>query len=363
MHFKEPELRNVPDILEKYPNRKMDCVKNLQRNVEILIRKGTFNHSLAHTVIYNYLLVAEAKQRTEVIEQLRDALVHMAHSREGAYAALHCVWHGTAKDRKAIIKNFKTFMLKTAQEEYGHMVLLGIFDSVDDTKIVGKAVIGELLENVEELFHNKFGVRVLKYLFSGRDPTYLNKDMVAILEKGDGNEHSKKERSVRHKELLTVAAPPVLSFICQKIPDMLYDAPTTITVTCIINSSPPCTELHNLLDSLAKLVTKPFSKGDDSPNLVENSGSSMMIRKILAKDKERSERKEKTFSSFILKHLEEEGVESWLQCNRGCFLLVNLWDTGLSDVQKTLKTKLKPYDKLLKKQDTQGSKILKEKIA
>ena len=61
------------------------------------------------------MLVAEPKARSETIEMLRDALVHMAHSREGAYAALHCVWHGTAKDRKAIIKSFKTFMLKTAQ--------------------------------------------------------------------------------------------------------------------------------------------------------------------------------------------------------------------------------------------------------
>ena len=66
-------------------------------------------------MIYNHLLVAAPKQRADTIEQLRDALVHMAHSREGAYAGLECVWHGTAKDRKAIIKSFKTFMLKTAQ--------------------------------------------------------------------------------------------------------------------------------------------------------------------------------------------------------------------------------------------------------
>merc|ERR1719383_476774 len=363
MHFKEPELRNVPDIIAKYPNRKKDCVQNLQRNVEVMIRKGTFNHSLVHTVIYNYLLVAESKQRSDVIEQLRESLVHMAHSREGAYAALQCIWHGTAKDRKAIIKNFKTFMLKTAQEEYGHMVLLGIFDSVDDTKIVGKAVIGELLENLEELFKNKFGTRVLKYLFSGRDPTYVHKDMVAILEKGDGNEHSKKESGVRHKELVAVAAPALLNFIKEKIPDILYDAPTTITLTCIINSCPPSTELEKLFNSIAKQVAKPFAKGDDSPNLVENGGSSMMIRKILDKDKTRSEREEKTFSSVILSHLEEEGVESWIRCNRGCFLMVNMWDTTLPEIQQALKTKLKPFLKVLQKQETQGAKILREKIA
>jgi hypothetical protein len=35
------------------------------------------------------------------------------------------VWHGTAKDRKAIVKSFKTFVTKIATEEYGHLVLLG----------------------------------------------------------------------------------------------------------------------------------------------------------------------------------------------------------------------------------------------
>ena len=44
-------------------------------------------------------------------------------------------------------------------------------------------MLGELLEQPEELFTNKFSVRVLKYLFARRDPTYINKDMITILEK------------------------------------------------------------------------------------------------------------------------------------------------------------------------------------
>ena len=53
-------------------------------------------------------------------------IVEFFFSREGAYAALYCVWHGTTKDRRAMIKSFKTLVVKTAQEEYGHMFLLGI---------------------------------------------------------------------------------------------------------------------------------------------------------------------------------------------------------------------------------------------
>lgn len=42
-----------------------------------------------------------------------------------------------------IIKSLKTHVVKVCQEEYGHMVILAIFDCVDDTKIV-KAIVLEV---------------------------------------------------------------------------------------------------------------------------------------------------------------------------------------------------------------------------
>ena len=144
--FKEPTVRTVGELIAKHPEKKEEIIKNMGANVEVLIQKGTFNHSLVHTVIHNYLAVTEGKRRSDCIESLRNSLVHMAHSRDGAMAAMYCLWHGTAKDRKAIIKSFKTFIEKTCYEEFGHMVLMAIFDTVDDTKLVGKAVLGELAE-------------------------------------------------------------------------------------------------------------------------------------------------------------------------------------------------------------------------
>ena len=40
-----------------------------------------------------------------------------------------------------IVKSFKTFVAKICQEEYGHLVLLALFDVVDDTKLVQKAIL------------------------------------------------------------------------------------------------------------------------------------------------------------------------------------------------------------------------------
>ena len=73
----------------------------------------------------------------------------------------------------AIIKSFKTFVPKICGEEHGHMVLLAAFDCVDDTKLIAKAIISEIIgegkeatsEKLSEAFASeKAGRKVLLYL-------------------------------------------------------------------------------------------------------------------------------------------------------------------------------------------------------
>lgn len=40
-----------------------------------------------------------------------------------------------------VIKSMKSFVVKIAREEFGHMVLLAAFDVVDDTKFVQKVIL------------------------------------------------------------------------------------------------------------------------------------------------------------------------------------------------------------------------------
>ena len=145
---------------------------------------------MVHTVIYNYMQLLNQqiarkqemvsgneyqmdfksraeKSRSELISQLRDACVHILHTHDGARLAMNCLWHGTAKDRKSIVKSFKTFVTKICTEEHGHVVLLAAFDAVDDTKLMGKAIGGEMTEHLEEIATNDHGKKVLMYLAAG----------------------------------------------------------------------------------------------------------------------------------------------------------------------------------------------------
>ena len=45
-------------------------------------------------------------------------------------------------------------------EEYGHVVLLGLFDCVDDTVLVKKSIIGSITESIEQVIADKYGAKV-----------------------------------------------------------------------------------------------------------------------------------------------------------------------------------------------------------
>ena len=49
--------------------------------------------------------------------------------------------HALTQVRKVIVKSFKPYVKKICLEENGHVVMMGVFDTVDDTVLVKKAIL------------------------------------------------------------------------------------------------------------------------------------------------------------------------------------------------------------------------------
>lgn len=97
--------------------------------------------SLIHRVFLEYMQNCSESERSDMIDLLGEHLVHMVHTKDGTQVAMECIWYSTAKQRKKIIKGMKSFVVKIALEEYGHMTLNALFDSVDDTKLIQKGIL------------------------------------------------------------------------------------------------------------------------------------------------------------------------------------------------------------------------------
>lgn len=61
-----------------------------------------------------------------MIRQIQHILVEIVHTKEGLHVALQCLWHSTAKERKAIAKSFKPFVNKIATDDQGHKVCIDL---------------------------------------------------------------------------------------------------------------------------------------------------------------------------------------------------------------------------------------------
>ncbi len=115
-----------------------------------------------------------------------------------------------------MLKSFKTYVAKICKEENGHLVMMALFDCVDDTVLVKKIILSELLANMADLCSDPFGRRVLLYLLAPRSPAHFSPQFVALLSAGDGNTHSKKDQSVRWAELKSRVVAPLLGLASGK---------------------------------------------------------------------------------------------------------------------------------------------------
>ena len=202
------------------------------------------------------------------------------------------------------MKGLKSFLLKISSEEHGHLVLISIFDSVDDTKLVSKIVLDELFRSIEELLQNDYGRKVVSYLIAPRDKRFFYKDYNKRLEGGDASETSKKEKKIRYDELIQYSIKYLAEYLNKNLEKCLRNGPISVLVPLIINklenSDETFSKLANLLlstpyaksestgDKKKKEEEKGEEKKEESSNehLIENSVSHLALKHVFINDKD-----------------------------------------------------------------------------
>ncbi|XP_038589804.1 pumilio homolog 3 [Micropterus salmoides] len=351
----------IDKVVEANPDKLSNIIDEMKQILTPMAQKEqVIKHSLVHKVFLDFFLFAPEKQRTEMIESIRESVVYMAHTHDGARVAMHCLWHGTAKDRKVIIKTMKTYIVKFATGEFGHLVLLAMFDCVDDTKLVKQAVLSEILSSLNEVISNKYGKKVLLYLLSPRDPAHLLPEIIKVLEQGDGNTHSKKDMAIRRKELLEVISPPLLEYLRDNASAMTMDKATSVTVSDILASA--CGDLQPAMTAVAQLANQELVPGGIKGKLhmAEHPAGHLVLKWLIEQDMTLEEAgKEERFGRILVDTVGTDKMKSWVKVNRGAMVLCSLLNSCdksvVSEVKATLES-IKP--ELSSISNNEGAKIL-----
>lgn len=369
--FKTHTTHCLDDVLTVQPDKREMIMHNLKDNLLPLIDKQILALSIVHKIFFDFFNHADDKLRKDMTEALRESLIHMMHTKEGARVAMACIWGGSSKDRKLIVKSLKGHVRKLCNNEAGHMVLLAIFDCVDDTKLVQKVLLDEMLQDIGEMIHNVNGRKVLAYLLARRDQHFFCPDVKQILEQGDSNTTSKKNPEQRALELSHHVMEPLLTYLTEHATQLISNSHTALFVPLILaQASVIKCNIGPAMDSLAQAIVASSDPsqtqaagGSKKMSLVEEPATHMTIKKILLHDKQLMLRGEDAlFSLALINAADVNTYKVWVASNRGCFVLSQMLEVENAQVTQTLVTQLSPLKKYLKKMTFKGAEILLEKL-
>ncbi|CAF0964701.1 unnamed protein product [Brachionus calyciflorus] len=360
------KCKTLSEVLEAQPYSKETILNNIKGILVTCIDKTLLMFSIIHRVFLEFFQNCDQKQKAEMIDLLSEQLVHMIHTKDGASVAMQCIWYSAAKDRKKIIKAMKSFIVKMALEEHGHLVLLAVLDSVDDTKLVSKGILDEMFRSLKEVIENDYGRKILTYIMAPRDSRFFIKDYVKRLEQGDSSETSKKDPEKRRAELFDYSKSALLEYFKKEKANVFYNGGFGILLPIFLDKlGKEGDELTKILaDAILENQYEPVEKdSNEKAHLVEESSSHYIMKKLLATSQEKEKKSLLSLSHAILESEKSENISSWIECNRGCFIIVNLLESCNDEDKKKLKEILKDDEKDLKKKTNfQGAKLLLEKL-
>jgi pumilio homology domain family member 6 len=367
--------------------KKQYILKHMKNAIDAVLEKATFNVGktpILHRAILDYLTISDPAHCKDMLELLKDHLVHMLHTREGAQVTQYCILHATPKDRKHIVKSFKGFLHSIAKEQYGHAVLITCFECIDDTVLISKALIGELFAppsqefTVGTLLRDQYGSRVMLYLLAGRNKKFQPVYLVEELEKTDEirKETTKKEHGVRHQQLLEATLPLLIQAIAELVPELIRDKNgstvlletvhrSTVAVNSILEqvlaqvSDAGDSELESIPEEVVHVVKK-MKKEKDTEKLIQqgvdvsesilvNRFGTITLKSLIAKPKDENaitDWKPKFQSDCwkLIKSKSEEYLRHCATSPKGTsglsFIFVALMENGQDSLVKEIKTSI-----------------------
>ncbi|KAE9552426.1 hypothetical protein FO519_004367 [Halicephalobus sp. NKZ332] len=354
------QVVKIEDILQLERPKQIAVAENLYDVLEGTVVKQHITFSITHRLLLHFFQICTKDQRTEMIDLLKEQVPQFCHTREGSRAALYCVWYGSPKERKIIVKSFKDLIVNSCKDEFAHRVLLAIFDAVDDTALVNKFITKDLGNYIGEIIFEKYGQWVLHYIVFPRDYRFFLKGTLEILKQGDENEYTKKAADIRYKEIFDGLKKPLLTYMAANMETLLFNKLTSVLVLNMLEPPVANEAFKREIDdedkvacfkAIAKVAGKEYIPFDieGEPHIIESGCARFVLASLLRRDC----KQERIRLSEYMADLPEEQLASFTAINNGCFLLHYMFRSGSEKAKEVVRGAVKA--KALKKLSFQGA--------
>lgn len=217
--FKESgKGKTIVEIIHESSEKKQLIMTNLFGTISASIDKGSTGFQILHAAMKEYVSIlvddieVNDKQIRDFIEILHEQFAELVHTQEGSEVASTLIALANAKERKLIIRSLKDHNTKLISNEYGNIVLITLYMTVDDTVLLHKSFNLDLFteNDIPEIIKAKFSRRPLLYLLNGLDGKYfsplIQKDLKSYEELAY-KKTSKKPQEQRQEEIVSRALP------------------------------------------------------------------------------------------------------------------------------------------------------------
>ncbi|KAG2763224.1 hypothetical protein PC129_g314 [Phytophthora cactorum] len=359
-YFQSESKRNLADIIAAHPDKKADVLKHLTTILNRMVDKQLLGLAFVQSLLWEYMCNAEHDDVMQMVANVRDASLALLATRNGARVVNKCISLGAAKDRKRIIKALKDKVLDACNHPSGYLVIMRIFDVVDDSVLVQKSILAEMNDELLSIAMHPSGRKILLQLLSPLNKQYLSADDLALLEPPmlpspeDPTVmvvNYKKDPDARREELLKGLLPK-LEEMCAENAEALMRSKEGRDVIVEVAKRSESTELA---DGVAAAVVAEPSDEEVEP-LHSDANGHYALRRLI---------KETSLAEPLLTAVEEQ-LPQWATSNRGSFVVLafleaeNAPKNAAKVVKKALKPVMGDLKKLADKQ--KGTKLLLEKL-
>ncbi|KAK6515486.1 pumilio domain member 6 [Arthrobotrys conoides] len=222
----DSKTASLKSLLEENPEKRPLIMKSLFELINQMVEKNMTVLQILHKAMLEYILNVkpETSEAADLIELVKEHLGNIAFSKDGAQVLMRCFAWGSAKDRKVMLKNLKPSIQELYADEHGHMVLLAIFDVVDDTVLVSKTVFPEIQAKLDEGSAATHAVARIPLLYPllGRETKLMHPQKIELLAEIDKirAQTSKKDPKARQQELRKALSPALLKSVATHAADL-----------------------------------------------------------------------------------------------------------------------------------------------
>jgi hypothetical protein len=203
----------------------------------------------------------------EFLAMAADGLPHLLSSRDGVIAVVKLLGVATAKHKKNFIKELKGKFAEMAKNSVTSVAILRLFDSVDDTVLIGKSVLSELVGSDYavglDLMQDPIGRIPFLYILEGLEMKsgrcYLQQDRLLLAE--SPLHTAMKDKESRKSELATKCVPSILKIVRNHMSLLVQTDSGKDLVLGLIRTSDEKEDLINqAIDSLqdGESIGQPF---------------------------------------------------------------------------------------------------------